>query len=121
MMRAKIRSSVRGTAALCIPLVAGTGAARSEPGDAEITAQELEAHVRWLAADERGGRDTTDPALHEVALYLARALKEAGLEPAFEGDGFLQPVPLARVLHERPPELWVRDGAGAERKVETSD
>lgn len=116
-MRAPDRASARSSRALVVlaPLGLLALAARSEPhARSDITAAELEAHLRWLAADERRGRDTGSPELEEAARYLAQALEAAGLEPAGDEGSFLQRVPLERVIQERPPELRLMDEAGAE-------
>ena len=42
----------------------------------------FEHHVRILAADELAGRKPGTPGIERAARYLAKALAQAGLEPA---------------------------------------
>lgn len=76
-----------------------------------IEAATLAAHVHHLAADERAGRDTASPEILEVAHYLARVLEAQGCEPAGDG-GFLQVVPMQRLVVPAAPELVWYDSAG---------
>lgn len=76
-----------------------------------VEAATLSAHVHYLAADERAGRSTASPEILEAARYLARVLAEQGCEPAGDG-GFLQVVPLERVVVRAAPELVWHDAAG---------
>jgi len=59
----------------------------------------LRATVEILAADSMVGRLTGTRGAAMAADYVALELEGLGLEPAFP-TGFLQPVPLARVVHE---------------------
>jgi hypothetical protein len=61
-----------------------------------VTAAELEAHVRFLAADERKGRMTGSPEADQCAAYLARIFEREGLAPAADDGTFLERVPLVR-------------------------
>ena len=95
------------------PLVDGSHgpAAPASPAPA-ITAGELEAHVRWLADDARGGRATGTPGAEATVRYLARALAEVGVEPAGDEGGFLQRVPLERA-RTLEAELELASAGGA--------
>ena len=90
--------------------------ARIEEGrdmvDLGVSALELEAHVGYIAADERGGRDTGSEGEDEALRYAAARLEAAGWEPAGD-DGFLQTVPLFVGRSEREPRLSAR-AAGEE-------
>jgi hypothetical protein len=91
------------------------------PGLSEVRARALSAHVRFLSADALEGR-APGSAGHAVAeLYVSSAMQAAGLRPAGDGGGWLQPVPLRAwraepgserlALHGpgRPPEDLARD------------
>ena len=54
-----------------------------------ITADELRAHVSFLASDALEGRDTPSRGLDEAAAYIAAQFRRAGLEPAGR-DGYFQ-------------------------------
>lgn len=60
---------------------------------ARITEKHLQAHVRYLAADERKGRMTGTPGYGEAAAYVADQLEQIGLSPGGE-QGWYQEVPL---------------------------
>ncbi len=75
-------------------------------GDAEaITAASVREHVAFLAADELAGRDTGTAEAMRAARYLAGALEEAGLEGAGDDGGFLQTVPLVRIVADGEPRV----------------
>jgi len=66
---------------------------------AGIEAKSLEAHVAWLADDERQGRMTGEPGYDASADYVAARFDEFGLQPGGEplsDDGWFQQVPLVR-------------------------
>jgi hypothetical protein len=55
--------------------------ARINPAEATatITADDMLAHISFLASDELGGRDTPSPGLEKAAVYLQEAFLSAGL------------------------------------------
>lgn len=59
-------------------------------GASTITADEMGAHIAFLASDELGGRGTPSPGLEKAAIYIEDAFQSAGLEPAGDGGSFLQ-------------------------------
>ena len=59
-------------------------------GAETITADEMMAHIAFLASDELGGRDTPSPGLEQAAVYLEEAFRSAGLEPAGDDGSFVQ-------------------------------
>ncbi len=77
----------------------------------EVTRTEIEAHVRFLAADERGGRFTGSPEAEKCARYMARVFEKYGLAPAGDDGTFLQRVPLRRDSWTAAPELTLVDAS----------
>jgi len=77
--------------------------------DPAVTRAELEHHVRFLASDELAGRAPCEPGNQRAALYLARALAAAGLQPAGELEGsergWFQRLPLHRLDYPAAPRL----------------
>lgn len=59
-------------------------------GAETITADQMLAHISFLASDELGGRDTPSPGLEKAAVYLQDAFRAAGLEPAGDEGSYLQ-------------------------------
>ncbi|HJP00656.1 MAG TPA: M28 family peptidase [Planctomycetota bacterium] len=103
--------------ALLAALLPPTGASSQDsPGQIERVA--IEAHVRFLASDSMRGRETGSEELNRAARYLADVLRRAGVEPAGDGDGFLQAVPLVREVREAPPEMTLVDAGGDEAPIE---
>jgi hypothetical protein len=64
-----------------------------------ITANELKAHVSFLASDALEGRDTPSKGLDVAAEYIASEFRRAGLEPAGD-DGYFQSAPYATVKED---------------------
>jgi len=62
----------------------------AETAAAGITAESARRHVEFLASDELAGRDTPSPGLEAAADYIARRFAAAGLEPAGDGEDWLQ-------------------------------
>ncbi len=98
--------------ALLLAGAAMTGGGCSRPGDealdppvsdaagsgldaalAGITRENLEAHLAYLATDEREGRMTGTRGYDDSAAYVAGAFESVGLAPAGE-EGWYQHVPL---------------------------
>ena len=68
-----------------------------------ITANELRAHVSFLASDALEGRDTPSKGLDVAAEYIASEFRRAGLEPAGD-DGYFQSAPYEAVT-ENPADF----------------
>lgn len=87
--------AVLGVGALL--LARGLAAAPPSPGEIsnpEITAEEVRAHVRYLASDELQGRGSGTPGNDEAADYIAGRFRAAGLAPAGESGTFFQQFPV---------------------------
>jgi Zn-dependent M28 family amino/carboxypeptidase len=88
----------------CLPLLAlaAGGPERSSPAaDDADSAANIEADVRFLADDLLEGRQTGTRGYDLAALYIATRFRQLGLEPAGEGGGYLQRVPMLRGTRER--------------------
>ncbi len=87
---------VAGLLALSIllPLACSGGDAGRSEESRGIDAGRIEAHMRFLAADELEGRETATPGYMRAAEYVAARFEELGLEPAGEDGGYYQSVPL---------------------------
>ncbi|MAW62153.1 MAG: hypothetical protein CMJ94_15160 [Planctomycetes bacterium] len=72
---------------------------------ASVTAEELQAHVDFLAGPETRGRATLTPGFDKAAEYVEQHLKDWGLEPAGEEGGYRLPVGLRCVVPS--PEAFV--------------
>jgi hypothetical protein len=81
-----------------VPTHTADGAAR----DAALTikADELYQKISALAHDSMRGRDTPSSELDAAAEWVARALEDAGLTPAFGTDGFVQRYAIQRVVQD---------------------
>ena len=87
-----------------------TAPAQGLPED-NLTSEELEAHLRFIASDELEGRKTGSTGNAVAARYLAEHFREWGLQPAGDQEGFLQPVPL---FFQSPPAKGTITTAGIE-------
>jgi hypothetical protein len=91
------------TDALALALLAAAASpslAETHPRDAEI--RDADTRAWWhitesLSNDGMGGRDTGSPAYQRAADYVAASFKAAGLEPAGEGGGYFQSVPMHEI------------------------
>lgn len=77
------------------------------PPNAAIERATIEAHVRALASDALGGRNTGSPEAVVAAKYLATVLEHAGVQPAGDGDTYLQRVPMFSTEYTAIPTLAV--------------
>jgi hypothetical protein len=66
-----------------------------------VSPNNIEGHLRYLADDKLAGRAPGTPGSELAAGYLEEQLRKPGLEPAFPGSSYQQPVP----LHESRPLL----------------
>ena len=83
---------------------------RPDRVDAAIGADELEAHITYLASDELAGRYTGSPGAALAADFLAARLSELesyGLEPAGDNGTYLQDIRLDSVTFTELPVLRV--------------
>lgn len=94
--------------------VAASGAVQELALEPSITRREIEAHVRFLASDELGGRFTASKDAAAAAAYLARVLERSGVAPAGDDGTFLQRVPLARTRASGDAKCTWRDAQGVE-------
>jgi hypothetical protein len=89
-----------------------------------ITEARVEAAVTWLAADERGGRDTPSAGQEAAAEWLAQRFAAAGLQQAIKGSWFHEftlpgsrfdprevTAKLQRRLHDDQREITLVPGA----------
>lgn len=77
--------------------------AQSDPTETitqTIQKPEVTRHLRFLASDELGGRDTGSPGLEIAARYLAEQFRSYGLDTVLGANGYFQPVNL---VSEQPP------------------
>lgn len=65
--------------------------APAERAIADVTADQLRAHVRLLASDELAGRGVGQPGNRRAEAYIEEAMRRAGVLPA-AGASYLQPV-----------------------------
>ncbi len=94
-----------GLLALCAaPLAAQQGTPRAPasptPRAARITAQEIDAHIRFLSSDLLEGRAPATRGGRLTAEYIATQLRAAGVEPGVNG-GYFQEVPIDVVGADR--------------------
>lgn len=118
--RLRRAAPIFAAAALCAFAAPPTPARQGDasPHAPEITAAEIEAHLRVLASDAMRGRATGSPEQVEAAHYLADVLRAAGVPPAGDEGSYLQRVPFTRTRVEGDPELLVIDAEGAATKAQ---
>ncbi len=88
------RWTVSAAAAL---LVSSTSVLHAQSLDAD----RLLDHVRYLASDELGGRETGEPGADSAAAYLENHFMSLGLDPLF-AEGYRQPFEVATTIEVGP-------------------
>lgn len=68
--------------------------------------------VRVLASPELGGRETGMPGAELAAQYIARRMKEIGLQPGGEDDTYIQAIPRSTYHLVEEPRLEILDDQG---------
>jgi len=101
----KITSSLVATASLCAFVCAPAttpaeegrnSASRPESAEHSLRQSDTEAHVRYLASDELGGRQPGTDGGMAAARYIAEHFRKAGLVSLPGAEDFFQQVPLIR-------------------------
>src|SRR5688572_20141552 len=86
-----MRTLVLGAA--IVTLLAGAAAVR-----ADVDADALLTHIKFLAADDLKGRGNGTEGLERAADYIARQFKDAGLQPGGKDGSWFQPFELVAGL-----------------------
>jgi hypothetical protein len=76
----------------------------------DVPAVNIEAHIRFLASDYMGGRDTGSDGYEIAANYVASQMRLLGLEPAGDNDTYFADVPLHEVLADASYNTFTLDG-----------
>ncbi|HYE27970.1 MAG TPA: M28 family metallopeptidase [Allosphingosinicella sp.] len=85
-----------------LPLLAACASAPAErPSAARIDPVRMSNMVRTLASDDFEGRSPGTPGEAKTIAYIEEQFRLAGLEPAGEGGGWTQRVPLVRTQLDR--------------------
>jgi aminopeptidase YwaD len=81
-------------------IAAGTLAAQTSTPD--ITAGEIQTHIRYLASDELEGRASGSVGNRKAAEYIIARLKEYGVLPAGDSAGYLEPFDFVSAVKMGP-------------------
>jgi aminopeptidase YwaD len=103
-----------GFMTLTFPLVPLSVFAQASSPD--ITAAELQAHIKYLASDQLEGRRSGSAGNRKAAEYIIAQLTAYGIQPAGDSAGYLQPFDFVsavklgagnelRVVRDNAPEL----------------
>lgn len=76
----------------------------------DVSAQNIEAHIRFLASDYLKGRDAGSDGYEIAANYVAAQMRLLGLEPAGDGDGYFADVPMQDVTADGDYNQFSLDG-----------
>jgi hypothetical protein len=84
----------------------------------DVTARQLQLHLRYLSSDELVGRLSGTPGAEKAAQYVAREFKSYGLRTGGPGTGYLEPFNfVAGVLPGKANRAEVRFGDLMETKA----
>ncbi|MEO8064294.1 MAG: M28 family metallopeptidase [Pseudomonadota bacterium] len=95
-------------------------AAVEQVAKAQITGENLEAHIRFLASDALEGRGPASRGDSLARLYLATELQSLGYEPGGEKGGWEQPVDLVGVTANLPA-VWSFAGKSGSADLKVSE
>ncbi len=87
--------------AIFLWLVSGFSATGIQAGEAGFSERAYRAHLRFLADDLLEGRAPGHRGGELAALYIATQFEAAGLEPISQEHGYLQTVPLVRMITDK--------------------
>lgn len=73
-----------------------------------ITADRINAHIRFLADDLLEGRGPGTRGDRLTQLYLSTELQRMGLQPKGDNGTWIQQVPLVGITTQQPPHLTIR-------------
>jgi len=76
----------------------------------DVPAENIEAHIRFLASDYLQGRDTGSEGYEIAANYVASQMRLLGLEPAGDDGGYFAEVPFHEVLADNDYNRLILDG-----------
>ncbi len=62
----------------------------AQTSNPEITADELKAHIKYLASDELEGRASGSEGNRKAVAYIARLMKQSGLQPGGDNGSYFQ-------------------------------
>ena len=108
MNLSKIVAGVVATA-----LLAGPAQGQTTP-EARKSAENVRAHIAFLASDLLEGRETGSPGYDIAANYVASQFAQLGLKPAGVDGTYFQPVPLTAVRPMDEGRFVVRGKDGVE-------
>jgi len=97
--------------AVIAALFAGSAQGIAQTSSADITADELRAHVKYLASDELQGRRSGTQGNIEAAIYIATDLKLWGLKPAGDNGTFFQSFDFVSAVEAGEQNRCVIDAA----------
>jgi len=92
---------MRGLILISFALIAVSASAQKkviQSVEQSVTAQESEAHLSFLAANEMRGRDTGSPEIEIAANYVKGQFKIFGLKPVKGDSTYFQDVHLEKIL-----------------------
>jgi aminopeptidase YwaD len=120
-----MRSKFRGLPAVLFPLLfsflaLAQGATPSKPVAhpakaplPKVCSPCIRAHEEFLASDAMQGRGSGTHDELVAATYVAAQLRAYGIEPAGDGEGYIQTAPLVKHVLTAPPALLITTPGGA--------
>src|SRR5689334_20197711 len=106
--------------AVLLATFAGLLAAAAPPAS-HVDVHRMSEMTRVLASDEFQGRAPGTAGEQKTIPYLIEQFKAAGLEPAGEGGGWTQRVPMIHTKLTGPVAISIREGGGSRTLSPTDD
>lgn len=111
--RRRLRLAYAAIALLLTALAALSARALESPAASASAAEELLAHVKYLAAPERTGRGVDTPGIKLARDYIAAEFAKYGLIPGGDRQSYLQSFDVAVGVTVKPPSNLTLDQGAA--------
>lgn len=106
--------AIAGLALIACSPEGPSGETPAEPQTAaftpDVSAENIEAHIRFLASDYLTGRDAGTDGYEIAANYVASQMRLLGVEPAGDDGSYFAQVPLQEVSPDRDYNRFILNG-----------
>lgn len=110
-LRTQINIMKRITLLLTLALTTQLFAQEKQRVEETVKKATIKSHIGFLASDIMRGRDTPSPELKIAAEYIKSRFEEYGVQSLSEMGGYLQPVPMMKIVPPTEGQITVGETA----------